>query len=340
MKSIEIPKIEDAIGKPGRILPKSLDGYSPIDGAYTLYEQYAGSFCIVYPLKHVRKSIPDKCLRVWYNIVDINLVKTVSNYFKSRRCPYVMNYEYYDEALRLDSGEKIPGVVMDWVHGKTLHSYVKDNRNNSAAITKVASQFLEMAKSMKSLGISHGDLSGDNIMVRNDGTLMLIDYDSFFVPGMASNVLQTTMGTAGYQHPRRSSSRYLTNWLDNFSQQVIYLSLLCYAKNGRLAQEDSGYIGDKELLFQGMDLMTDSAFISSKGYKVCNGIKDSKIQSLLAELRKSIGARLDLVKSIADIEIEKPAVRLVPYCIKCGYKFPNPSHKFCIMCGAERLQFG
>lgn len=32
MKSIEIPKIEDAIGKPGRILPKSLDGYSPIDG--------------------------------------------------------------------------------------------------------------------------------------------------------------------------------------------------------------------------------------------------------------------------------------------------------------------
>lgn len=146
---------------------------------YTLYEQYAGSFCIVYPLKHVRKSIPDKCLRVWYNIVDINLVKTVSNYFKSRRCPYVMNYEYYDEALRLDSGEKIPGVVMDWVHGKTLHSYVKDNRNNSAAITKVASQFLEMAKSMKSLGISHGDLSGDNIMVRNDGTLMLIDYDSF-----------------------------------------------------------------------------------------------------------------------------------------------------------------
>lgn len=334
--------IEDAIGIKGNILPPSLNGYGPVEeGSLLSYFYYSGGFCSVYPLRKYNQSEPDKCLRFWdKKNIDMKQVAVISNYIRNITDSgknYFIEYEYCDKALKLQNGDVIPGLIMDWVDGVTLIEYIKQNYSNASLLQDVSRRFFELVKYMQTKGIAHGDLSAENIMVRKDGSLVLIDYDSFYVPTMASNIRQTIYGTAGYQHPLRMKNLYLSKKLDNFSQQIIYLCLLAFSMNPNLAKESNSYIGDKELLFRGADLLNETSLMSSKGYKAINAINNPKLQLYLQKLRCSINSQLDDVPSIIDIEPIN-SVRLVPFCINCGYKFKG-NDNYCIMCGRKRLQY-
>lgn len=117
-----INAIEEAIGKPGRILPANLNGYRPIEGVYTLYEMYTGGFCIVFPLTCEGKV--QKCIRLWHKDFDKGLVKNLADTLNElhKHVDFVIGFEYFEQGLRLDDNEVIPAVVMDWIEGNTLSS--------------------------------------------------------------------------------------------------------------------------------------------------------------------------------------------------------------------------
>jgi serine/threonine protein kinase len=300
--------IEDTIDKTERILPKALYGYKPIEGTEPGidYQKYTGGFCVVYPLACPGK--PKKCIRLWHEKYNIDLVKKLADLLKELHnsgADFIIGYDYYDEGLKLDNdnGEVIPAVVMDWIEGDTLIDYIKKNCVNSMAIKRVANEFYNMISFLHREGLAHGDLSCDNIMVKPNGKLVLIDYDSFYAPTLPQDIKQTIKGTPGYQHPERQKSLYLSKDMDNFSQQVIYLSLIAIAQDSSLVDEKRCLVADKKMFFEGKDFKDDNTFVSSEGYKAIASIDNSEVKNRLEELRKAVNSKLSDVRSIVEFSM-------------------------------------
>ena len=108
--------------------------------------------------------------------------------------------------------------------------YIADNLSRPAALESLARAFLEMTRELHEQGISHGDLQHGNILVRPDGSLVLIDYDSLYVLGM-DRIPDDIKGLQGYQHPARIHQHYRSVYSDYFSELVIYTSIRTLAKH-------------------------------------------------------------------------------------------------------------
>ncbi|MFM6400004.1 MAG: hypothetical protein ACKPFF_25280, partial [Planktothrix sp.] len=82
--------------------------------------------------------------------------------------------------------------------------------------------------------MAHGDLQYGNILVRNQGEVVLIDYDGMYVPGMPYNN-SNEIGHVNFQHPGRTGA-FFNDKIDKFSSIVIYISLKALANNPQLWQ--------------------------------------------------------------------------------------------------------
>lgn len=356
-------EIPDAI-QTGIIIPE-LFGYKCVpnrDPVLFDFEMYSGGFCQIYPLSKVGSK--KKCIRLWIDDVNtvrsenINHVKRVSQYFRNNPIPYVIPYNFYDRALLLNNGIFIPGVVMDWIEGETLINFVRHHFNESSLIAGIASKFYKMVDFLNRSGLAHGDLSGDNIIVKPNRELCLVDYDSFFIPG-TSKVEQPTAGIACYQHVDRKKNKYLSPNMDYFSQQVIYLSLLAIAKKSSLGN----FIGDKELLFSAIDLHSPANFINSNACKEIVKTQDPELLFRLDGLTHAIDTSIDKVPSIClfpehttqkviksidasllgliqGLKDATPTVAMPKYksayCPECGKKYYKSYSRYCTECGKQR----
>lgn len=282
------------------VLVNELNDYKciePEDNPYIDIEYYSGGFCQTYPL--IKNGSKKKCLRLWIDdakMGDLEHVRQVASYFTNNTIKYVIPYRYYEKALRLNNGIEIPGVVMDWIDGDKFIDYIRKHCREPKLMKTLSENFYNMVSYLNSKGMSHGDLSGDNIIVKPDGSLCLIDYDSFFVPGF-ENVKQPTKGTGGYQHPERKQSVYLTKTMDYFSQQVIYLSILGIAMQPEIIDN----FGEKEMLFSEMDLMNVTNFKKSRSYQALMAKNVYVIKKLLNQLESAISSSLDDVKSLVTV---------------------------------------
>lgn len=297
-----ISAIEDAIGKPGRILPSCLNGYQPEEGEYTLYRQSTGRFCVVFPITCEGKA--QKCIRLWHDEFDKGPVVKLADTLKElhKHADFIIGFEYFEQGLRLDDSEVIPAIVMDWIDGCTLSTYIKNNKGNPDAISRLATRFYDMCAVMNREGLAHGDLSTENIMVRPNGKLVLIDYDSFYAPTMGAQVKQCISGTPGFQHRQRMQQGFTSSSTDYFSQQVIYLGLLAIGRDRSLVDEEKHLVGETKLFFDEQDFEDESKFLSSNGYKAISSINDKDVQNRLSELRKAVKGSLSDVKSIVEYD--------------------------------------
>ena len=210
----------------------------------------------------------------------------------------------YEELSKYENSNEneFPILLMDWVEGKTLVKYIDDNYRDSARIRRLAGAFMEMVSYLQSKGLAHGDLSGDNIIVRDNGTLCLIDYDSFYYYKWGNSIPQPTPGVKGYQHPGRFVDKMpLNEYMDNFSQQIIYLSLIAIAENPLIYNKQKvGKTTGMGILFDANDLMNVSRFEGGEMYRKIKAINNSDVQGRLAEVRRSLAGRLEDVRSIVD----------------------------------------
>lgn len=81
------------------------------------------------------------------------------------------------------SGLIRPVVLMEWVEGEVVRDFVIDacEKEDSRALESLRDAFVKLAGNMHRNGVSHGDLSPDNIIVDQTGDeirLQLVDYDS------------------------------------------------------------------------------------------------------------------------------------------------------------------
>ena len=140
--------------------------------------------------------------------------------------PYITSVKYMEKELFVDSQceeDEFPVLLMDWVDGETMEAYIAANYHNQSAMSMLCYRFGKMAAWLRSQSFSHGDIKPDNIIVRPDGSLTLVDYDGMFVPSMKGSQ-SPTIGTKDFSHPLRTMDDF-DETIDDFSLASIALSL-------------------------------------------------------------------------------------------------------------------
>ena len=140
--------------------------------------------------------------------------------------PYITSVKYMEKELFVDSQceeDEFPVLLMDWVDGETMEAYIAANYRNLSAMLMLSYRFGKMAAWLRTQSFSHGDIKPDNIMVRPDGSLTLVDYDGMFVPSMKGSQ-SPTIGTRDFCHPLRTVDDF-DETIDDFSLASIALSL-------------------------------------------------------------------------------------------------------------------
>ena len=146
--------------------------------------------------------------------------------------PYITSVKYMEKELFADSQceeDEFPVLLMDWVEGETMETYISSNYCNQYAMSMLCYRFGKMAAWLRTQSFAHGDVKPDNIIVRPDGSLSLVDYDGMFVPSM-KGCKSPTVGTKDFSHPLRTVDDF-DETIDDFSLANIALSLKAISMN-------------------------------------------------------------------------------------------------------------
>ena len=139
---------------------------------------------------------------------------------------YITSVKYMEKELFVDSQceeDEFPVLLMDWVEGETMETYIAANYHNQSAMSMLCYRFGKMAAWLRSQSFAHGDVKPDNIIIRPDGSLSLVDYDGMFVSSMKGSK-SPTIGTKDFSHPLRTVDDF-DETIDDFSLASIALSL-------------------------------------------------------------------------------------------------------------------
>ena len=170
--------------------------------------------------------------------------------------PYITSVKYMEKELFVDSQcdeDEFPVLLMDWVEGETMEAYIAANYHNQSAMSMLCYRFGKMAAWLRSQSFAHGDVKPDNIMIRPDGSLTLVDYDGMFVPSM-KGYKSPTIGTKDFCHPLRTMDDF-DETIDDFSLASIALSLKAISMNSTLLDT---YGASDRLLFSENDYRNPS----------------------------------------------------------------------------------
>ena len=170
--------------------------------------------------------------------------------------PYITSVKYMEKELFVDSQceeDEFPVLLMDWVDGETMEAYIAANYHNQSVMSMLCYRFGKMAAWLRSQSFAHGDVKPDNIIIRPDGSLTLVDYDGMFVSSMKGSK-SPTVGTKDFSHPLRTVDDF-DETIDDFSLASIALSLKAISMNSTLLDT---YGASDRLLFSENDYRNPS----------------------------------------------------------------------------------
>ena len=170
---------------------------------------------------------------------------------------YITSVKYLDKEIFVDSSceeDEFPVLLMDWIDGETMENYIAENYQDNYAMAMLCYRFCKMAAWLRSQPFAHGDIKPDNIMVRPDGSLTLVDYDGMFVPAMKGQKAPT-IGTKDFSHPLRTVDDF-DETIDDFALASIALSLKAISMNSKLLDT---YGASDRLLFSENDYRNPSS---------------------------------------------------------------------------------
>ena len=306
-----------------------------------------GGLCCVY--KFELKNGDIKALRIWKTEISESKERSteIAKHLKSLNSDYFIDFEYIKEAF-IFNGTYYPIVLMDWCDGVNLIKYICDNANNPSKIEKLANSILNMISQMHKNGISHGDLHHNNVLVKQDGSVVLIDYDTMFVPQLIG-YNDECEGYSGYQHPTaRKKNKLLSPKVDYFSELILYLSIRAIARNPSLLTNYSVEEQEKSILFSDID------FKRLKSSNIYNDIKnlghDFQILLNILELylsksdindlepfyviAKQMGLQIPIIESIT----KRPYIH-AKFCNQCGKPYYKPTSNYCSYCGNKKIKY-
>ena len=228
-------------------------------------------------------------------------------FLQGRLPPAFVEFQFHPEGIRV-RGEWYPIVKMDWVKGSALDVYVRDNLGDRERLSRIARRWRGVAESLqRDRGIAHNDLQQGNVMVQEDGTIRLVDYDGVFLPQYRGE-RSPEIGHDNFKHPWRKDSDY-DEGIDNFPAFVIYLSLRALAVQPDLWQQ---FYNDDNLIFKKSDFEDPAR---SGCFRSLRNSPEDGVRNLAVRLEEYCGWGVDQVPDLesilsGDFGAPRPARRL------------------------------
>ena len=217
---------------------------------------------------------------------------------------YITSVKYLDKEIFVDSSceeDEFPVLLMDWIDGETMETYIAENYQDNYTMAMLCYRFCKMAAWLRSQPFAHGDIKPDNIMVRPDGSLTLVDYDGMFVPAMKGQK-SPTIGTKDFSHPLRTVDDF-NETIDDFALASIALSLKAISLKPSLLDE---YGAADRLLFSAEDYrdLSKSKVLAAL-QELMNDEEVNTLLSLflLAKTKKNL-----VMCSLRLLEVSKPII--------------------------------
>ena len=250
----------------------------------------SGAFAVVFKMKDEQtgKCYALKCFTEEQE-GRAEAYRQIAEEFEFVDSSYITSVKYLEKELFVDSNcedEEFPVLLMDWIEGETMETYVAANYTDTHAMAMLCYRFCKMAAWLRSQSFAHGDIKPDNIMVRPDGTLTLVDYDGMFVPAMKGQK-SPTIGTKDFSHPLRTIDDF-DETIDDFALASIALSLKAISLNPSLLQT---YGASDRLLFSAadyLDLSKSNTFTALQGLLADEEARTLLSMFLLASAKKNL----------------------------------------------------
>ena len=209
----------------------------------------SGNFAVVFKMKDEHgKQYAVRCFHRAQQGREKNY-KLICDELAKVSSPYLSPIRYYDKELFVESSE-YPVLLMDWVDGMNLDTYIRKIIDDKKALRQLAANFKKLAIWLLNQPFAHGDLKPDNILVKDDGSLVLVDYDGMFVPAMQGQKARE-IGSPDFRNPSRTEIDFDNN-IDNFSIVSILLSLELIAAKSEYLERFSK---EDRLLFSNRDYL-------------------------------------------------------------------------------------
>lgn len=238
----------------------------------------SGNFAVVFKMKDERdgKFYALKCFTRDQEHRNENYRK-IAEELEFVSSSYLVHFRFFEKELFVDTTqsdeEEFPVLMMDWVEGLPLDVYLRKHLSDDYERQMLAYRFCQMGAWLLSQPFAHGDLKPDNILVKHDGTLVLVDYDGMYVPAMKGQKAQE-LGSPDYRHPLRTENDF-NEHIDDFAIASIALSLKAISINTSIYR----YNGTNDaLLFSMKDYqnITNSETIKS----LCAFMSDKELFAL------------------------------------------------------------
>ena len=199
----------------------------------------SGNFSVVFRMKDKfsGKEYAVKCFTRDQERRQISY-KLISKYLEKNRNQYFVDYEYLSDEIwvnsKLAGAGEFPAVIMEWVESITLGEKLSELciNEDKNALFEFACAFDKMAYWLINQPFAHGDLKPDNILIKPNGAIRLIDYDGMFTSEMSGEPAREN-GSPGFRHPKRNINLF-GPYIDDFSVLIISLSLHILAKEPNL----------------------------------------------------------------------------------------------------------
>lgn len=227
-----------------------------------------GAFCIVFQMLINHKKYAVRCWKCLDEISKQRIcyrMEQISNWIRNVQPLYLHEVILYKDGIKTVKGI-YPVAIMEWNDDMSLKEYLFIHLHEAFLLKKLSDSFVAMVSYFHSLHISHGDMNMDNVRVNEDGSLSLIDYDTFYVPTM-ENEKDDVKGKSEYQHHSRNNNIYLSEYIDYYSEYIIFLTIKSLSKHPDL--------------WSMLDLGSKDSHIFNKNELY--HIKDSRVYSLMKE---------------------------------------------------------
>ena len=204
-----------------------LDNLRPVLDAKGDPVMSSGNFAVVFKMTDGTKNYAVKCFTKDQDGRE-EAYRQICQYLPSVPSPYMVHTEYLEKELFVDTNQssdnEFPVLVMDWVDGVNLDHYMKSIRGDQSKRIRLANEFRGLMFWLMSQEFAHGDLKPDNIIVTDQGHLVLVDYDGMFVPSMRGQKARE-QGTPLYRYRGRTQDDF-DEFADDYACVFIMLVLM------------------------------------------------------------------------------------------------------------------
>jgi serine/threonine protein kinase/tetratricopeptide (TPR) repeat protein len=163
--------------------------------------------------------------------------ETLARFTHEARSASSLNHPNIVTIHDIDTASGRPYIVMEYIDGRDLRSYVNEGPLTARKTLDVAAQVAEGLAAAHEHGIVHRDLKPENVMVTKDGFVKILDFGLAKMTRPASedavtaelNLPGTTpgtiLGTVGYMSPEQAQGKPLDPRSDQFALGAILYEL-------------------------------------------------------------------------------------------------------------------